>query len=83
MEATDPGMVQPVCRLHGVDVKGRHRMPLTLTDEEVRALARFLDGFLPELTTDIANIERVAERHELAETERILVALRQRMSTVS
>jgi hypothetical protein len=54
-------------------------MPLTLTEAEVAALRRFLDGFLPELSHDVAAIDRQADRRELADVERTLVALRRRM----
>ena len=48
-------------------------MPVTLTDEEVVALKRFMEGYLPEFSFDVARIDLASERRQLARYERILV----------
>ncbi len=54
---------------------------VTLKDEEVAALRQALDNYLPELARDLAGIDRERDRHQLAELERRLVALRRRLDT--
>jgi len=55
-------------------------MGITLTDEEARALKRALDIFLPELDYDVARIDRVRDRHELAQVDEVLRSLRVRLA---
>jgi Ala-tRNA(Pro) deacylase len=54
--------------------------PVTLSDEEVAAVCRALDNYLPELTYEVTRVERSRGRHELAELERILTSVRQRLA---
>ncbi len=51
----------------------------TLDEDEVAALRTALDNYLPDLARDLAGIDRERDRHELAELERTLVALRRRL----
>jgi hypothetical protein len=52
---------------------------VTLSDEECRALKRALEIFLPELDYDVARIDRVRDRHELAHVDEVLRKLRERL----
>jgi hypothetical protein len=52
----------------------------TLTDAEARVLVRALDAYLPELSYEVARIELMARRRGLAEEERQLRALRERLA---
>ena len=52
---------------------------ITLEQDEVTALRQALDNYLPELARDLARIDRERDRHQLAELERKLVALRRRL----
>jgi Ala-tRNA(Pro) deacylase len=54
--------------------------PITLNDDEVAALCRALDNYLPELSYEVTRVERSRGRHELAELERILTSVRQRLA---
>ena len=54
-------------------------MSVTLTDDEVGALKKALDSYLPELAFEIARIDLEADRHDVAREERILQALRKRL----
>jgi hypothetical protein len=51
-----------------------------LDETEVRALRRALDNYLPELSYEVARVERGRYRRDFAEFERTLVALRRRLS---
>lgn len=52
---------------------------ITLEQNEVAALRQALDNYLPELARDLAGIDRERDRHQLAELERTLVALRRKL----
>ena len=55
-------------------------MLLELSDIEVRALARALDGYLPALAEEAARTDRQADAHELWDTYRALQAVRAHLS---
>jgi hypothetical protein len=52
---------------------------MNLDDEEVAALRMALDRYLPELGRDLARIDRLRDRHELAALERTLSNLRRKL----
>ena len=54
-------------------------MMVTLDQEEVRALVRALDGYLPELEYDLARVKHERDRHELVALDRVLLSLRNRL----
>lgn len=56
---------------------------LTLSAEEVRALAIALDNYLPELSYETARVKLERDRHDLVELERVLVSLRARIAAAS
>ena len=53
---------------------------VTLTDAELRALAKALDAYLPEFSYEIARIDLQRDRHEVAQEERVLRDLRRRIA---
>ncbi len=54
-------------------------MPFILSDEEMSAVRRALDNYLPELAFEIARIDLERDRHELGRMERTLKVLRARL----
>jgi hypothetical protein len=54
---------------------------IELEDNEVAALARALDGYLPELAEEAARTERQPDAHELWNMYRALQSVRAQIST--
>ena len=54
-------------------------MAVILSNDEVAALRRAIDSYLPELQYEVARIKLPRDRHDLAAIERTLVALRTRL----
>jgi hypothetical protein len=52
---------------------------LSLSSDEAQALARALDGYLPELAEEAARTDRQPDAHELWEIYRALEAIRSRL----
>jgi hypothetical protein len=58
-------------------------MLLELTESQATALARALDGYLPELAEEAARTDRQRDAHELWDMYRALQAIRAHLSAVS
>ena len=70
--------------MEGVGItEGARTALLPLTDVEARALARALDGYLPELAEEAARTERREDAHELWETYGLLQLIRARLDGTS
>ena len=52
-----------------------------ISEDERRALARALDGYLPELAAEAARTDRQADAHELWNLYRALQAVRARLDS--
>ena len=58
-------------------------MVLELTESQAHALARALDGYLPELAEEAARTDRQRDAHELWDMYRALQAIRAHLSAVT
>ncbi len=54
-------------------------MPISLTDEEARAVKALLDKYMPELDYELARIKLERDRDSLVEFERVLANLRKKL----
>jgi hypothetical protein len=58
-------------------------MLLELTESQATALARALDGYLPELAEEAARTDRQPDAHEIWDMYRALQAIRAHLSALS
>ena len=58
-------------------------MLLELTESQATALARALDGYLPELAEEAARTDRQRDAHELWDMYRALQAIRAHLSALT